>query len=393
MADFKDWNDAHLAGYSAKEHADRGWAKPEPESSNGSNEHKNSCRRIPLLPFDDIEVGSDPEYVIDGLIPSEGLTVIWGPPKSHKSFWTFDAAMHVALGWEYRGRHVQQGTVVYCAFEGQQGFKKRIAAFRQRFLKDHVEPVPFYLQPLRLDLIKDVYLLVEEVEDQLGDNRPRLIVLDTLNRSLTGSESKDEDMSAYIGAADMLRQRFKCSVAIVHHCGVEGTRPRGHTSLGGATDAQLAVRRAGRTSTLTVEFMKDGEEGDVLHSQLEVVEVGVNKYGEPITSCVVIAIEGAVKAQAKRPRLSANMQITIDALTEALTGDGKVPPAYAHIPGNTPTVTESLWQRYALARGIGSKKDGEQAKPKVQNQTFRRAAADLQSKGYVGRWNEECWLI
>jgi len=66
----------------------------------------------------------------------------------------FDAAMHVALGWKYRGRHVQRGPVVYCAFEGQQGAKKRCAAFRKRFLADNADPIPFYLQPLRLNLIK-----------------------------------------------------------------------------------------------------------------------------------------------------------------------------------------------------------------------------------------------
>jgi hypothetical protein len=32
-------------------------------------------------------------------------------------------------------------------------------------------------------------------------------------------------------------------VVIVHHCGIEGTRPRGHSSLTGAADAQLAVKR------------------------------------------------------------------------------------------------------------------------------------------------------
>ena len=43
---------------------------------------------------------------------STGLAVVWGAPKCGKSFWTFDALMHVALGWEYRGRRVRQGTIV-----------------------------------------------------------------------------------------------------------------------------------------------------------------------------------------------------------------------------------------------------------------------------------------
>ncbi len=63
----------------------------------------------------------------------------------------------------------------------------------------------------------------------------------TLNKSLLGSESKDADMSNYIRAAEAIRDAFQCVVMIVHHCGLDETRPRGHTSLPGAVDAQLSV--------------------------------------------------------------------------------------------------------------------------------------------------------
>jgi hypothetical protein len=35
-----------------------------------------------------------------------------------------------SLGWEYRGRQVQQGTVVYIACEGERGLGARSEAFR-----------------------------------------------------------------------------------------------------------------------------------------------------------------------------------------------------------------------------------------------------------------------
>ena len=59
-------------------------------------------------------------------------------------------------------------------------------------------------------------------------------MLDTLNRSISGSESYDEAMGKYIEAADRLAETFVCLVLIIHHCGVESSRPRGHTSLTGA---------------------------------------------------------------------------------------------------------------------------------------------------------------
>ena len=136
---------------------------------------------------------------------------------------------------------------------------------------------------MRLDLVKEGDRLIEAIRARTS---PRLSLrLDTLNGSLVGSEFKDEDMSAYIAVADRIREEFRCAVIIVHHCGVETSRPRGHTSLCGAADAQHAVKRIGKTSTLTVEYMKDGEEGAILTSQLEMIDICLTPDAEPITSC------------------------------------------------------------------------------------------------------------
>ncbi len=112
--------------------------------------------RFRLVPFDKIELGSNVRYVVKGLIPREGLVVAWGPPKCGKSFWAFDLAMNVALGWDYRGRRVIQGPVVYVACEGAHGFRARIEAFRQHRLSEETSSVPFYLLPTAINLVADV---------------------------------------------------------------------------------------------------------------------------------------------------------------------------------------------------------------------------------------------
>ena len=100
-------------------------------------------------------------------------------------------------------------------------------------------------------------------------------MLDTLNRSLRGSESSDQDMTAYVKAADAVARAFGCAVAVVHHCGIDGTRPRGHTALSGAVDAQIAISRTrGDRVKATLELMKDGPEGLELHSALKAVVLG-----------------------------------------------------------------------------------------------------------------------
>ena len=54
--------------------------------------------RIKLMPFDRITLSTDRRYLVKGLIPYPGLTVIWGPPKCGKSFWTLDLVMTLLSG-------------------------------------------------------------------------------------------------------------------------------------------------------------------------------------------------------------------------------------------------------------------------------------------------------
>ena len=180
--------------------------------------------------------------------------------------------MHVALGWDYRGRKVHQGDVVYCSFRARQALPPG-----SRLSDKEAKSVPFYAQTMSLDLVKQVDSLIAAIQDHKLS--PAIVALDTLNRSLRGSENSDEDMGDYIKAADSIREAFNCAVIInpsLRHS--RATRPRGHTSLTGAADAQLACRRDQNNNVqVTVEWMKDGSsEGEVITSKLSPVEVGTD---------------------------------------------------------------------------------------------------------------------
>ena len=247
--------------------------------------------------------------------------------------------MHVALGWRYRDRRVQQGAVVYCAFEGQTGIQARVEAFRQTFPIEMDGPVPFYLQPVTLDLVADHAELIAAIKRQ--QTTAVLVVLDTLNRSLRGSENDSKDMAAYIAAADAIREAFNCAVAIVHHCGIDGTRPRGSTALSGAVDAQLAVKRdATDAIVVEVEFQKDGAAGDIIASRLKVVEVGKDEDGEIISSCVIEPTDPSQASQDCKLQLSKNQRTVFEIL---------------HAAG-TRGLTIDEWNDKAKEAGIGTKR-------------------------------------
>jgi len=225
-----------------------------------SNTTPHTPRRIRFTKFSEIKLSTRARYLVKGIIPNVGLVVVWGEPKCGKSFKIFDMTAHIAAGWQYRGRRVKQCPVVYFALEGQEGFTARVEAFRWAH---NVTDLPFYLSADRIVLPQDGAAVVQSIRQQFPDVKPGVVVLDTLNRSIGGSENDPADMGQYVRAADLIREAFSCVVIIIHHCGVEGVRPRGHTSLTGAADAQLAVSRdAASNVVLTVEFMKDGPQGE-----------------------------------------------------------------------------------------------------------------------------------
>jgi len=181
--------------------------------------------RFNLTAFEQIKIDTEPAYIVKGIIPRGGVVVVWGPPKCGKSFWTFDLVMHVALARSYRGRRVQQGGAVYLALEGGVGFSRRVEAWRRRHLNGHGKPVPFYLLTVPVDIIADHATLIADIRAQTT-RPPTVVTIDTLNKGLNGSESKDEDMARFIKAAEAIRAAFGCAVIIVHHCGIQGGRGR-----------------------------------------------------------------------------------------------------------------------------------------------------------------------
>jgi hypothetical protein len=257
------------------------WHYPEPpqdtppESPRDGGNGGAAKQKFRLVPFGQLRPGNDPGYLVDELIPLRGIVLVWGKRKCLKSFWTYDLGFHVAHYPEYRGRSVLQVPVVYCAFEGAHGYKKRAEALRRHHKIPAANDIALYLVPGRANMIKEYPLLISAVREQLVGEVPRMIVLDTLNKSLVGSESKDVDMAAYIVAAEALRDAFDCVVLIIHHCGYDETHPRGHTSLTGAVDAEFEVVREGMLVTVKNVTMRDGPEGFEIRSQAEVVEVGV----------------------------------------------------------------------------------------------------------------------
>lgn len=249
---------------------------------------------------------------IKGVLPELGIAAIYGPSGSGKSFLAMDMAISLAQGSEWFGYRVNSCPVVYVCLEGEAGLSVRLAAHDA---KSEIEGmIDFVDEPLSLLKPKDVTDLVEAIEARRRGNG--VVIIDTLNRATPGmDENSSVDMGSAIEAVKRMNQRLGGLVILVHHAGKDATRGmRGHSSLHAALDAAIEVRRTLEGREWLVAKAKDGSDGKSHRFSLDVVRVGEDSDGDPITSCVV---RPTGDRQTAEKRLTKPQSLAMEAFTVA----------------------------------------------------------------------------
>lgn len=246
--------------------------------------------RYKLLTGEDLALLPPLKWVVKGVLPAQGLAVVYGPSGSGKSFMVLDMVSAIADGRFWYGHRVEKKPVVYIALEGEAGVKIRAEAW----VKHNQRPLPsdlrIVLQPFKLTDPKDLADLVVAIQSAVGAGS--VIVLDTLNRAApTSDENSSKDLGEILEAAKKLQNQVGGLVVLVHHTGKDVTRGmRGHSSMPAAIDASIEVSRDGDIRTWMVAKAKDGQDGTSHPFKLEVISLGCDEYGDLITSCVCVPI-------------------------------------------------------------------------------------------------------
>lgn len=214
--------------------------------------------RFKLLDERELAALPRPSWLIDGILPN-GLSVLFGPPKAGKSFLALDWALSIGAGERWLGRRVRQGWVVYLAAEGADGLRIRVPAWRShRGIAEPLEHVRYLatganlLDPAHVAELRELLAKLPEP--------PRLIVVDTMARTLLGGdENSAKDVGTFIAVVDQLRQGR--AALVVHHSGHDRDhRERGSSALRGAADLSARVEKDGRQLKLSCEALKDAAE-------------------------------------------------------------------------------------------------------------------------------------
>ncbi|MDP2785002.1 MAG: AAA family ATPase [Sulfurimicrobium sp.] len=297
--------------------------------------------RYNLLTDGDLAKLPPMQWRIKGVLPAEGLAAAFGASGSGKSFLVLDMLQSLAAGADWFGHRVTPCPVIYCALEGEGGIAGRVNAYRIRHGSTS-EHIRYLVQPFSLLDGGDIHDLAQAIK--ASGNGAGVVVLDTLNRAAPGADENDsKSMGQIIAAAKQLQTLVGGLVLLVHHTGKDASKGlRGHSSLHAALDAAIEVRRDGDNREWLIAKSKDGEDGATHPFKLDVVELGNDQDGEPITSCVVRPVE-AMDASIRRalPPKSGNQRTVWDALGEIFRKAGGAKPEGAPdtLPQGRPCVT------------------------------------------------------
>lgn len=332
------------------------------------------------------------QWLVDGLIPQQSMTALYGRPGSYKSFVALYIALAVSCGMACFGRSAVPGPVVYIMAEGGAGAYRRTRALEAVYGAEN-PAVAFLRHPLDLrSSVADAVALVNAIETLAL--KPALVVLDTLARNFGGgNENSSEDMGAFIATVDKLRHRLGCAVIIVHHSGKDEARGmRGHSMLLGAVDTELEVVKISdddapdRLGEMTVTKQKDGEDGFKIGYQMREVPLGDGK-----TSLAVVPV-----APEEMPRRKAKLNAYEDAalrdLVALVNTAGR--PMTVRVRG---AITERRCvplddAREHCAKGALGQLLAEIGNPASRRQKLKRTLDALLEKSVIGTDTGNLWI-
>lgn len=302
---------------------------------------KAPVMRYKLLSDDDLCKLPPLQWRIKRVLPQTGLAAIYGPTGSGKSFLVLDALQALAAGGEWFGYKTKPCNVLYCALEGEGGIAGRVSAYRIRHGAT-AQNIRYLVQPFSLLDGEDIADLAQAIKaNQQGAD---VVVLDTLNRAAPGADENDsKSMGQIIAASKELQTLVGGLVVLVHHTGKDASKGlRGHSSLHAALDAAIEVRRDGDSREWLIAKSKDGDDGEAHPFKLDVVELGTDEDGEPITSCTVHPLDDVADNVKKiLPPKSGNQRVIWDALGELFRKAGNIKPEGAPdtVPNGRPCLT------------------------------------------------------
>ena len=290
-AEYDRRNGEHPSTTMARQAPGAAWVREEPESGPAPEaagtlltpkvEFKLSILRERVLDFEGLKNLPPPTWRIHGILPTQGLAVLYGHAGTFKSFVALDWAHCVATGCPWKGREVVEGFVLYIIAESPAGMSLRAQAWEK---VNQLTPASIRFLHIAVNLLDPEWAQALAVlADELGAD---LSIVDTLSRSMVGAnENSPESMTLAVDNADKLRREHGATV-LVHHKPRDGANPRGHTALEGAVDTMIEVEKNEGAVVLHSRKAKNAEQFADIH--LVPTTVSLGDMSDSLTNSLVM---------------------------------------------------------------------------------------------------------
>lgn len=291
-----------------------------------------TSRRRTYVNSDDLNKLPPIQWLIPGKVPDRALTAIFGRSGEGKSFYALRLAYEIG----------QRFNVLYVAAEGQAGYAQRVEAGKVMNRVQSFGKVRFCLGTVSLMDKQDLAAFIEENRDYA----PRLIIVDTLARSMPGGdENSTRDMTLYIDACNQLMDEFACATILVHHIGKSGFVERGSTALRASCDMMIRISTEDDTTLVECSKTKDQEPFPTEYMKLVQVDLPIG------TGAWLMPGERVVQDD---HRITGTQQTILDMLAMEIHSEGCSPgeiEAYTGIThGSTTRALNTLLKRGLIAK-------------------------------------------
>lgn len=244
------------------------------------------------------------DWLIEDIIPSNSIGMIYGASGSGKSHIIFSMAAMIANGLQWFGKDTKQGNVLIMAGEGLPGLARRLLAIEKNHdLVINRDKIRISDRAIGLDTkngFKQVKKAIEELEAP-----PQVIFIDTLSRHLMNSEeNSNDDMARFINKLEDMRLKYGCTIILVHHTGKgEKLGARGASALKANIDFSFKVASENKRCSFSCDKMKDADDSmPDMNFEIKAVNLGeVSSKGKPITGASVVSSSAPPLSKAQKP--------------------------------------------------------------------------------------------
>lgn len=268
--------------------------------STNVNDNDNGTSQ-PRKPYfnSDIETQNMPpsDWLIEDILLEESTAILAAPGESGKTLLVLDWCMCIASHMPWNGRKVRGGIAVYVTAEGVRGFGKRLKAWKKQHGIPEETSLPIHIHYGAVQLLETGSMTeLCAALDSLPEP-PAVVVFDTLSQCTLGIDENAPIMASAIASADLIREKYHCTVIILHHTTKDGRQMRGFSGIRDNLDTQIMLTREKLANVVTARCFKQRDEDHFAEFKLQFKKIALSDDGK--VSSAVLVPEDAARSRNK----------------------------------------------------------------------------------------------